>query len=685
MKRINHLTATALFMVLTVLLLTATACRKGQQGNNQSATDSLLSRQALDSIYEVAKTNNLEKTFQLIDSFQNAGRITPAQADHQRGVAHYMRDELVEGVVYWKKVIEACSNGSENNPTLYIKALINLASYYSTDCQYEEALHLLMPVVNDYLNNPDIDPYMIGQMYGIIAECQLEMKHYDEGKNSFAKAFSCFQQVLDANPDDAKLMARIISSTANAFFYYDAETHPTEKMFWTERVDSLLNVLKNMPDANMEYYDYLYGEACQSRAIVLMAQKKPEEAAKAYEQYLQTSYAKSDDGRYNSVPYLEANGRLAEIADIYQNYESYSESIDRKMSLEHIITGLFTKFHFNYYAGRKDTAMAVMLRIDSLIQPAFKEQKESDAAKLATIFETQQKEAQIAKQQAELSQQRLWGAVIGFALITLFFIIYTIHRRRAAKRIAEMRAAQERIESELRIARDIQMSMVPSTFPEYEGLDMYASMTPAKEVGGDLYGYVLLGDKLYFALGDVSGKGVPASLFMAQATRLFRTLAVQQMMPAEICTRMNDALSGEDNESGMFVTFFLGLIDLKTGHLNFCNAGHNPPVIGGGENKGDFLEMQPNAPIGLWPGLEYEGEEVEDVKGRPLFIYTDGLNEAENLQQEQFGDERLLDILRNTHFDSAQQVIDTLGAEVEHHRNGADPNDDLTMMCIRVK
>ena len=161
MKRINHLTATALFMVLTVLLLTATACRKGQHGNNQSATDSLLSRQALDSIYEVAKTNNLEKTFQLIDSFQNAGRITPAQADHQRGVAHYMRDELAEGASYFNKVIEACSNGSENNPTLYIKALINLTSFYSTDHQYEEALHLLMPVVNDFLNNPDADPFMI--------------------------------------------------------------------------------------------------------------------------------------------------------------------------------------------------------------------------------------------------------------------------------------------------------------------------------------------------------------------------------------------------------------------------------------------------------------------------------------------------------------------------------------------
>ena len=177
---------------------------------------------------------------------------------------------------------------------------------------------------------------------------------------------------------------------------------------------------------------------------------------------------------------------------------------------------------------------------------------------------------------------------------------------------------------------------------------------------------------------------MPASLFMAQATRLFRTLAAQQMMPAEICTRMNEALSGDDNESGMFVTFWLGLLDLKTGHLNFCNAGHNPPVIGGGENDGEFLEMIPNAPIGLFPGLDYEGEEVESIKGRPLFIYTDGLNEAENLQQEQFGDDRLLDFLRNAQFSSAQEVIEAIKADVEQHRNGAEPNDDLTMMCIRT-
>ena len=276
------------------------------------------------------------------------------------------------------------------------------------------------------------------------------------------------------------------------------------------------------------------------------------------------------------------------------------------------------------------------------------------------------------------------GLVIAIALLTVFFVVYTLIRKRAAKKLADMKAAQERIESELRIARDIQMSMVPHEFPQRKGLDMFASMTPAKEVGGDLYGYEIVDEQLYFCVGDVSGKGVPASLFMAQVTRLFQTMARQGLMPAEICTRMNDALSGKDNEEGMFVTIWLGQLDMQTGHLRFCNAGHNPPIIGGGDSQGDFLEMQPNAPIGLFPGIEYEGEEIDNVKGRALFIYTDGLNEAENQEQEQFSDERLLSILRETHFDSAQQVIELLKTEVEHHRHGAEPNDDLTMMCLKV-
>ena len=171
---------------------------------------------------------------------------------------------------------------------------------------------------------------------------------------------------------------------------------------------------------------------------------------------------------------------------------------------------------------------------------------------------------------------------------------------------------------------------------------------------------------------------------MAQATRLFRTLAAQNMMPAEIATRMNNALS-ENNERGMFVTMFLGLVHLNTGRLDFCNAGHNPPVIYDEKFQGSFLEMEPNAPIGLWPELEYVGEYVESVKGRPVFVYTDGLNEAENRDQEQFGEERMMAFLHSAHFNNAQELVEALKAQVESYRDGAEPNDDMTMLCFRVE
>ena len=286
-------------------------------------------------------------------------------------------------------------------------------------------------------------------------------------------------------------------------------------------------------------------------------------------------------------------------------------------------------------------------------------------------------------------------------LITTFFIVYTLYRRRAQKRLAaaheklevahaelksaydqleETTAAKERIESELRIARDIQMSMVPGIFPEYEGLDMYASMTPAKEVGGDLYGYLIEGSLLYFCLGDVSGKGVPASLFMSQSARLFRTLATEGLSPVDIAVRMNNELA-ENNDRGMFVTMFIGLLHLDTGRLDFCNCGHNAPVI-----DGQFLKMQyDNQPLGLWEDDPFEGEHIDDIRGKQLLIYTDGLNEAENGQKELLGNKRLLELMADTQSLDSRQVIDKLKKAVEQHRNGAEPNDDLTLMCIRFE
>jgi serine phosphatase RsbU (regulator of sigma subunit) len=281
-----------------------------------------------------------------------------------------------------------------------------------------------------------------------------------------------------------------------------------------------------------------------------------------------------------------------------------------------------------------------------------------------------------------LSRVRTTALLVSIIALVVFFTIFHIIRQRAAKRLAKLNAAKERMEGELSVARDIQMSMVPRTFPQVERLDMYATMTPAKEVGGDLYSYVLKGDILYFCIGDVSGKGVPASLFMAQATRLFHTLASQGMKPDMIATRMNAELT-EDNEQGMFVTMFICRLNLKLNQLEYCNAGHNPPVMGNADGQFSFLKMESNAPIGLWSGLEYVGESIDIFKDRLLFMYTDGLNEAEDRQQHQFGDDRIIEVLTSQSSRKCQDIVASMNAHAERFRDGAEPNDDLTMMCVR--
>lgn len=262
----------------------------------------------------------------------------------------------------------------------------------------------------------------------------------------------------------------------------------------------------------------------------------------------------------------------------------------------------------------------------------------------------------------------------------------------AYNKLKETTTAKERIESELRIAREIQMGMVPhvfDAFPKELGIDLYASMTPAKEVGGDLYDFFLKDQKLYICVGDVSGKGVPASMTMAVAVNLFRSAAKEGFTPAQIAMKINETLSA-DNENSIFVTMFIAEIDLEAGRIDFCNAGHNPPVIvnnqlkPGDPNRAYYIDMESNAPVGLWPELEYVGESIDNIKGYTLLIYTDGLTEAENEEREQHGEERLLQLMREDEFVNAESTVNMILSDVATHVGSADQSDDLTILCLKI-
>lgn len=244
---------------------------------------------------------------------------------------------------------------------------------------------------------------------------------------------------------------------------------------------------------------------------------------------------------------------------------------------------------------------------------------------------------------------------------------------------------KERMEGELHVARRIQMGMIPKlfpTFPERAELDLYAYLRPAREVGGDLYDFFVQDEKLFFVVGDVSGKGVPASLVMAITCRLVRLIAQHSSSPAEIARTLNDSLAAE-NDANMFVTMFIGALDLQTGKLRYCNAGHNEPVLALPGGSCEFQKVIPNLPIAIFDGFQFQEQEMQLPDHAALFIYTDGVNEAENHEKKQFGNERTLKSIRQHCYESARAIITTLTEAVDHFADAAEQSDDITMLCLR--
>ena len=386
-------------------------------------------------------------------------------------------------------------------------------------------------------------------------------------------------------------------------------------------------------------------------------------------------------------------GLFGELINVYQakNRKQWALALERTEKLIHQQNKCAQKASIYEHMGDWKQALYWQKRtravIDSIQSSEARSQmNEFDTELSITYAENEIKEKELANDRLLLTA----GGIIAAIIIAFLSIIayrrnrHMIHLKNVNSKLQEAydqlevtTKAKERIESELRIAREIQKRMLPRVFPRRRDVDLYAMMTPAKEVGGDMYGYTLIDNLLYFCVGDVSGKGVPAALFMAEVTRMFRTLVDGRLTPNTIATRLNHALA-EDNEQGMFVTMFIGLINLKTGHMEFCNAGHNPPLL-----DGEYMKMEPNAPIGLWPEMEYAGEEVSDMHGKTLFVYTDGINEAENIHQEQFGNERLQALLRRDLGD-ARQTSETIHKAVEEFVGDAEPSDDLTKMCIKM-
>lgn len=265
----------------------------------------------------------------------------------------------------------------------------------------------------------------------------------------------------------------------------------------------------------------------------------------------------------------------------------------------------------------------------------------------------------------------------------LFMIVCFIYLFRRLQRITLSKA---NLDKEVKIASEIQMDMTPkdkAVLPQDEHIDICGFLQPARDIGGDLYDYFFHNDHLYFCIGDVSGKGIPASLFMSATHYLFRSTIESCEDLSEAVANINHSLC-TNNGRNMFVTYFCGKLDLSTGKLDFCNAGHNAPIlISHNPEKACFLQTSHRLPLGIMSDVTFQTETLNLQNGDALFLYTDGITESMNLNREAFGDEHTLNCISAHALESTQDIVNNLYKNIQQHAAGAEQSDDITMLCFR--
>ncbi|MBT3879837.1 MAG: SpoIIE family protein phosphatase [Candidatus Scalindua sp.] len=256
------------------------------------------------------------------------------------------------------------------------------------------------------------------------------------------------------------------------------------------------------------------------------------------------------------------------------------------------------------------------------------------------------------------------------------------------KELTETTAVKEKAESELTIARQIQMEILPKIFPPFphrHELNIFATIEPAREVGGDFYDFFFMDDDIFcFVIGDVSGKGVPAALFMAVTKTLIKAASTKGLTPDEIMNRVNDDLS-QNNDSAMFVTIFFGTLDLKTGEMLYVNCGHNLPLFIRQGKKAKYMRRSQGVIVGAMENVEFKLEKMFIKPGDTVFMYTDGVTEAMNETNDFFSDERLLEDMNTMLDETIEEKVHGLMEKIKIFSNEAPQSDDITMLALQYK
>ena len=683
----------ALAAILTICGTTGLMFTSCQSGARKSS-----SPEATDMITAASKAKDNERVLSLADSLEKAGKISKGESYYWQGHAHYQMGQREQAKSLWQEAIKVTENSTDANDLVYYaKSASYLTSQLCRYAEYAAALYTALPVINR-LEKIECDTTCDYTNLLVFAGC---CKAYFDKKDSTAtdmleRAYRLHTDRIRQNASKKAYRDAMVGIINIAYIWNYVKGYE-EGLTWTERMGDLMKEYKTLFADDENYIDKQWARYLIFYATSLEGMGRHDEAERAYGEYLQTRFSNTREGWTDANDYLTVANRWEEAADNYSSILEYLQKDLSVYSLDNIQRYLLKKYRSHQMLDQEELANMTARQICEVLDSAITNNRHLDASELQSIHE---RDMEIVKAEASSARQRQIYTGLVVAILIIAFTIYTVFRHRANLKLRkaheelkvaydqleETTAQKAAIESDLRIASGIQMGMLPEKFPtraERDDVQLYASLTPAKEVGGDLFDFYFRDEKLFFCIGDVSGKGVPASLFMAVTRSTFRTISAHESMPDRIVTIMNKTIA-DMNKNHMFVTLFVGVLDLPTGRLRYCNAGHDAPLlVGAGIGE---LPCDSNIPVGFMPTWKYSLQEAQIFTGTTIFLFTDGLTEAMDADNAQFQMERINDVASRALANQQQephQLIDQMTDAVHQFVGDAEQSDDLTMMAIQ--
>ena len=650
-------------------------------GNSPSQQES---DRAMQQIEAAHKTKDYQRLMVLADSLENIGILTPAQAYYWLGYASDRTNRRRMAEFYYNTAVKEAGT---DDPEILAKATSHLANLMALRGDYENGLKLATPVVRQ-LEEQQCDTtsdYVNLLIY--IGCCQAGLgTSGDATADGFEKAYEKHLDNVKKNRTD-EAYKNAIAGLINITYACNYIGDYRDAIKWNSHLSEILSEYEQRMGVNTDYVDKQQARYNLYQAQALEGLGDANEAIKAFDAFQTTAYARTPEGRIMANDYLFAAKRWNEAADNYQSLDALLDEDQGGYSLDNIQNLVLKKYQANLLAGRRDTAIAVSMLLCDSLSGAFQRAKDVDAAEQAVIVSNVE---ELNEQQMAVNRRHQMEILALIGLLFLAIIGYVFYRRHhhyqlhlahreLRKEYSELETVasdRSRLDTEQRIAADIQqrITIQPSTDSCF-----LVSQTPGTMAGGSLCEVIHKDDTLLFCIGSAIGKGVEAATAAAMTWAQFRTAAVFESAPERIVGAINEAIA---NGKNMPVRLFVGALDQKTGVLQYCNAGHCPPLLS--DEELTLLPVNDSEPAGTKSGYVYTSQQTTLAQGKLLFFYTDGVAQASGSDGKAIGDKRVrgmalqaykVDARPEPFFKNIQKAISDFTA-------GIAQTDDLTLMVI---